>query len=528
MTDTNTQPTAPPAAGVPRLERPRDGRVAAGVAIGLANRLDVPAWVIRLVLVVLTLFGGAGIPLYILGWLFIPNEDEPQSVAARTFSGVDGTRSWIGIALIAIALMIAVNSIGFIRGDLAFALVLVAVGILLYRGDLGAGSAATDVADSTSGVGEETGVETTASPQIGTEPVESGESTMTVTTEPPAGGTALPPREPRPPAAPRPPRRPKQPPSFLGRLTFGIGLIALGVMAFADYVMTTFDPTIRHYFGLAMGIVGLGLLVGTWFGRARSLIVVGILLVPPLLVSPFVEFGFDGPVGEQRISPTTVSAIESEYTLAMGELVIDLRDVDFGTGSTEFDAQVGIGSLQIILPDGVGADVEGRVGMGQVDLFGSQRAGLTRTASTTLDGTGTVVIDARTNMGEVVVRSASSNPTRLSGIGNIDLDISQIADLEESYTFDAADVVIDLSDINLSTVEFPRSVAIDLGTGDLTVIVDNEDLIDMQASVGVGRLETFGSSRNGLGLEESYDGDGDAAITFDIEVGAGKLEIQEG
>jgi predicted membrane protein len=277
-----------------------------------------------------------------------------------------------------------------------------------------------------------------------------------------------------------------------------------------------------------MGIVGLGLLVGTWYGRARSLIVVGVLLVPPLLVSPFVEFGFDGPVGEQRVSPTSLSAVDGEYTLAIGELVIDLRDVDFGTGRTEFDAQVGIGSLQIILPDGVGAEVEGRVGMGEVDLFGSQRAGLTRTASTTMSGVGTVAIDARTNMGEVVVRFASSSPTRLSGIGDIDLDITQISELEESYEFDAADVVIDLSDIDLSTVEFPRSVAIDLGTGDLTVIVDDEDLVDVQASVGVGRLETFGSSRNGLGLDEFYDGDGDAAITFDIEVGAGKLEIQEG
>jgi phage shock protein PspC (stress-responsive transcriptional regulator)/predicted membrane protein len=499
--------------------------VAAGVAIGLAERLDVPAWVIRLVFVVLTLFGGAGIPLYILGWLFIPNEDEPQSVAARTFSGVDGTRSWIGIALIAIALMIAVSSIGFIRGDLAFALVLVVVGVLLYRGDIGGG---TSVVEGTppEGTTGETDFEDNP-PSENPERVESGESTMTLTTEPPAGGTPLPPREPRQPAPPRP-RRPKQPPSFLGRLTFGIGLIALGVMAFADYAMTTFDPTARHYFGLAMGIVGLGLLVGTWYGRARSLIVVGVLLVPPLLVSPFVEFGFDGPVGDQRVSPTSLAAVESEYTLAIGELVIDLRDVDFGTGRTELDAQVGIGSLRIILPDGVGAEVEGRVGMGEVDLFGTQRAGVTRMASTAIAGTGTVVIDARTNMGEVVVRSASTAPTTMSGFGNIDIDIAQISELEETYSFDAGDVVIDLSNIDLSTVEFPRSVAIDLSTGDLTVIVDDQDLVDFQASVGVGRLEVFGSSRNGLGLDETYNGDGDAAITFDIEVGAGQLEIQEG
>lgn len=521
--ETNTQQTAPPAAGTPRLVRPRDGRVAAGVAIGLAERLDVPAWVIRLVFVVLTLFGGAGIPLYILGWLFIPNEDEPQSVAARTFSGVDGTRSWIGIALIAVALMIAVSSIGFIRGDLAFALVLVVVGILLYRGDLGGGGYSAQSTEGDDPSADATGV------SGGTDDaIEPGADTMTLTTEPPAGGTPLPPREPRPPSPPRPPRRPKHPPSFLGRLTFGVGLIALGVMAFADYAMTTFDPTARHYFGMALAIVGLGLVVGGWFGRARSLIVVGILLVPPLLVSPFVEFGFDGPVGEERLSPSTLAGVESDYSLAIGEMVIDLRDVDFGSGTTEFDARVGIGSLQIILPDGVGVDVEGRVGIGEVDLFGVQRAGLSRTASTNRSGTGTVVIDARTNIGEVVVRSASSTPTRLSGIGDIDVEIDQIADLEASYTFDAGDVVIDLSGIDLSTVEFARSVAIELGTGDMTVIVDNEDLVDVRSSVGVGRLEMFGSSRNGLGLEQFHDGDEDAAITFDIEVGAGKLEVQEG
>ncbi len=63
------------------LRRPAQGRVVAGVAAGLARYLGVDVMIIRLAFVVLTIVGGAGIPLYLAGLLLIPGEGSDQSIA---------------------------------------------------------------------------------------------------------------------------------------------------------------------------------------------------------------------------------------------------------------------------------------------------------------------------------------------------------------------------------------------------------------------------------------------------------------
>ena len=63
------------------LRRPVQGSVVAGVAAGLARYLGVDVMIIRLAFAVLTIFGGAGIPLYLAGLLLIPEEGSDQSIA---------------------------------------------------------------------------------------------------------------------------------------------------------------------------------------------------------------------------------------------------------------------------------------------------------------------------------------------------------------------------------------------------------------------------------------------------------------
>ena len=55
-----------------RLERPRDGRIIAGVSTGLAQRYDIEVIWIRLAFVILAMFGGTGVLVYLAGWLLIP------------------------------------------------------------------------------------------------------------------------------------------------------------------------------------------------------------------------------------------------------------------------------------------------------------------------------------------------------------------------------------------------------------------------------------------------------------------------
>ena len=53
-----------------------------GVAAGLARYTGVDVTIVRIAFVVLTLIGGAGIPLYLAGLLLIPDEGTDQSLAA--------------------------------------------------------------------------------------------------------------------------------------------------------------------------------------------------------------------------------------------------------------------------------------------------------------------------------------------------------------------------------------------------------------------------------------------------------------
>jgi len=64
------------------LRRPVQDSVVAGVAAGLARYLGVDVMIIRLAFVVLTIFGGGGIPLYLAGLLLIPEEGSDQSIAS--------------------------------------------------------------------------------------------------------------------------------------------------------------------------------------------------------------------------------------------------------------------------------------------------------------------------------------------------------------------------------------------------------------------------------------------------------------
>jgi phage shock protein PspC (stress-responsive transcriptional regulator) len=70
--------TAPPEE---RLHRSRRNRMVAGVASGLADYFDVDPTLVRIGFVVLTLMGGLAVPLYVAGWLLIPEEGAELSMA---------------------------------------------------------------------------------------------------------------------------------------------------------------------------------------------------------------------------------------------------------------------------------------------------------------------------------------------------------------------------------------------------------------------------------------------------------------
>jgi phage shock protein C len=72
-----------------RLYRSRDDRVLFGVAGGMAEWLDIDPAVVRLVWALLVVFGGAGLILYIIAAIVIP--EEPYEVAGMPGVAPAGT-----------------------------------------------------------------------------------------------------------------------------------------------------------------------------------------------------------------------------------------------------------------------------------------------------------------------------------------------------------------------------------------------------------------------------------------------------
>ena len=71
----------PSSHGTKRLYRLRDGRVVAGVCAGLAAYFRVDPTLVRLAFALLTVFGGAGVLLYLCAWVVMPEEGEGASIA---------------------------------------------------------------------------------------------------------------------------------------------------------------------------------------------------------------------------------------------------------------------------------------------------------------------------------------------------------------------------------------------------------------------------------------------------------------
>ncbi len=415
MNDTTTTQTEQPGTSprMPPIVRPRQNRVIAGVAAGLAARLGIGTGWVRAAFVITTFFGGAGLLLYIVGWLAIPAEGEPQSIAASKVTDLEDSSRWVGIALIAVGGVLVLSLTGAVRGELVWAGALLLVGVLLYRGEFPElkrpPATATDplppdppLPPLASPVTTEEAGEAASGEQASGE--QGDEESVATNTDGPPPVVPEPPPLPPAPTAPRsrPPR------SVLGRLTLAVMLVTVAVIALLDNAGVV-EPGARHYLGAVVGIAGLGLLVGARWGRSRALIALGVLLLPFLLVASVVRVPLSGTFGEKDFRPTTVVEIQDEYRLGAGDLSIDLSLIDFAGETVEFEATVGAGRLTVIVPALAEVSIDGRVGFGELDVLGDVRSGIGReiTIAASSDAVGFVNMEIEAGFGQVLVIRAS-------------------------------------------------------------------------------------------------------------------------
>lgn len=200
--------------------------------------------------------------------------------------------------------------------------------------------------------------------------------------QPPTSHRAAP--RPVPPGPPPPPR----PTSPLGAITIALALIVTGVVAALDQVPgVPLDADPSHLAAVALLVLGLGQLVGAFWGRARWLTLVAIFLVPPVLVGAVVR-GVDGNfafadgihigdgVGERVLVLDGADVLPRDVSLLAGTITVDLED--WQPTATQLDAiavadsdlviNVGAGEVVLITPTDVPWRVVGTVGLGDTSI----------------------------------------------------------------------------------------------------------------------------------------------------------------
>lgn len=372
-----------------RLRRTRDDRRIAGVAGGLARHLDIDPIIVRVALVVLVFFGGAGLLLYGAIWLLVPEEGSP----AQPLGLDDRNRN---IALIGTGALAAIAAVGDFAGAFWFPWPLVIIALLVVwflnrkeKREQQPSSYSTPM----SGYG---------APAATT--VQPGWQTQTMPgTDDPAQPYQAPYQPYQYPTYVRP-RNPRKRGPIL--FWFTLALIATGVGTLGIIDVSGAAVPDAAYPALAMSLTGAMLLLGAFWGRAGGLIFIGLITAAATLGATATD-NYDG----KRLiyTPTSSAEVRDTYEMHAGELTLDLSDVDDveGLDGRELAIDGGIGEIEVIVPDGMDITVDATTGVGDVSVFGRHDDGFDISREDFLNG-GSEVPDMRINIdlgvGQVTVR----------------------------------------------------------------------------------------------------------------------------
>ncbi len=372
MTNLDTEPAPlPPPTPVTSGPHERrwarsDDRVVLGVAGGLAQALAIEPLIVRLAFVVLVLFGGVGIVLYIAGLALLA--DSPTSEPPSTVRRVLGA-----IALVVSARWLFSGNTHLPKAGWVVAIVLFGVAAALWRGR-------SPIVDATPPV------ESLTEPLAG---VDGGSTTSRW-----ASLTA------------RRRERPRRPRSALGLLTIGIATV-VGALAWLANNGATNRGTIA--FGWATVVLGAGLVVGSVVGRARWLILPALVTATAAVAAAAMSFagvGLTNRAGSRTEVVGPGGTVAAEYRTGLGSFELWLIDHPNDVTTT---VEVGVGDLTVVVPDDAQVQIDAKIGMGTIDALGSTRSGYRRTLNLdTRTGKPLIKLTLRVGVGSIDVRRASS------------------------------------------------------------------------------------------------------------------------
>jgi hypothetical protein len=208
---------------------------------------------------------------------------------------------------------------------------------------------------------------------------------------------------------PKPPKPPRER-SKLGRLALSVMAITLGVLAITDLNGASIPGPI--YVASILTILAGALIVGAWFGRARWLIPIGVVMTIALAAGTSAEHFSDARnISNVDATPTTVAEIQPDYQTDVGNIQLDFSKVDFAGQTTDVTVESTVGgNVEIILPPNVDAVVRTDIQGGNAQLFGKKvGGGLNQKHDVTDNGAdgpggGTITLTIQVNFGNVEVR----------------------------------------------------------------------------------------------------------------------------
>jgi phage shock protein PspC (stress-responsive transcriptional regulator) len=363
-----------------RIRRTKDRRVA-GVAGGLARHLDIDPLIVRVAFVVLTFFGGVGLLLYVALWLLLP-EDGSDWAKIK----LDRRSRTVALVIVgALALLLLVSHGWWGDGGLFFVcLVVVTAAVVISTLLPRRGQAPPPAAPPY----------TTGPVPDPTQAAQGDPDAAHVTASYPAATHAAP-DQPR-------PVNPRKRGPVLFWFTLALMAVSLGALGIADLAGAHVAPS--AYPALALAITAVMLLVGSFFGRAGGLILVGLVAA---VITTGATVGDHWHPDRRTEAPSTAGAVHDDYRLDVGNLTVDLSKV---ANPAALDGRVvhvsaGVGHLDIRVPPGVtvvtNADVDGP---GGINAFGQDTGGVNTEVNNVHDGgpgAPTLTIDAHVHVGAI-------------------------------------------------------------------------------------------------------------------------------
>ncbi|MDI2126804.1 PspC domain-containing protein [Yinghuangia seranimata] len=410
---TQNPPPGPPGdRGNPPLVRTVDDRVVAGVAGGVGRHFGVDPVIFRVVFAVLTLFGGLGVLLYGLSWLLMPADDQPVPLARDVLNGRHIGQAVLPIAVAGIGTGVFFSYVddGF---DGAFPLLIVAA-VLLYisRAHTRRGQAKT-LAQSPVAWSDGPGTAAYAEAAAGTATAPGAADAPVGGTGGPAAGPGLAPgpapwwQRSTPEQAEPAPKKPK-PRSYLAPATLSLATVAAGVMWWLD-ATTSVNITAQVALSVVLAILACGLLVGTFVGRGRWLVVPALVVSAMVTAVAAISVPITGSLGDQTFHPTTPAAVHSPYRMKAGDMRVDLTDLAPYDG-VKVTATIGAGTVRVFVPNDARVVVHATSDAGEIRLGDDQRSsGWHPKRDTVLEpaagGTpgGTITLDLGVGLGDVEV-----------------------------------------------------------------------------------------------------------------------------